>query len=158
MKSTSRLHSGFRKGFTLTELAFVLVIGGIIIGIALLAFSKMYSPTVANSEYSRAMQVIGAVERASSDAGGAYPAAAAGSAVPSVVAVSNQMGGNTADVAGWQYGCPAAGTTATITTGSLSSATVASILASKITGSSPNWTAAAAGSVVTITKSNLLCQ
>lgn len=150
-------YKGFRKGFTMTELAFVLVIAGLVITVGLMAFNKMYSPTVANNEYGKAMQIIGAVERAAGDAGGSYPSAAAGTAVSSTLAVSNQMGGNTADLAGWQYGCPAAGTQATITSTTLSSTVVANLLASKINGSSPNWHAGAAGSVVTITKSNILC-
>ncbi|MCL4432130.1 MAG: prepilin-type N-terminal cleavage/methylation domain-containing protein [Epsilonproteobacteria bacterium] len=149
---------GFRKGFTMTELAFVLVIGGLVITVGLMAFNKMYSPTVANNEYSKAMQVMGAVERAAGDSGGTYPAYNAGTMIPAATAVSNQMGGNTRDVAGWQYGCPAAATTATITTNTLSSTTVASLLATKINGSSPNWAATPAGSVVTITKNNILCQ
>lgn len=149
---------GFRKGFTMTELAFVLVIAGLVITVGLMAFNKMYSPTVANNEYSKAMQVIGAVERAAGDAGGSYPAAAAATAVSATAAVSNQMGGNVADLTGWRYGCPAAGTTATITSTTLSSSVVASLLATKINGSSPNWAASASGSVVTVTKSNILCQ
>lgn len=149
---------GFRKGFTMIELIFVLVIGGIVMAMGFVGFTKIYIPTVANSEYSKTMQVIGAVERAAGDSGGSFPAAAAATAISSTATVSNQMGGNTADLSGWKYGCPAAGTTATITTGTLSSATVASLLATKINGSSPNWSASASGSVVTITKSNILCQ
>lgn len=157
MVNTSQ-RKGFRKGFTMIELGLGLVIAGIVMSIGLLAFNKMNTPTVANSEYSKAMQVIGAVERASGDAGGSFPAAAAATAISSTAAVSNQMGGNTADLAGWKYSCLAAGTTATITTTTLASNTVASLLASKVNGSSPNWAASATGAVVTITKSNILCQ
>lgn len=150
---------GFRKGFTMTELVFVLVLGGILIVGGLLGFNKVYTPTVANSEYSKAMQLISAVERAASDNTGRYPLQATAAAVSSVTKVVNQMGGsaNVGDLNGWTYQCT--GSVATITTAAMATESIAGLLQGKINGSSPNWVAAnpTATHTVSITKSNVTC-
>ena len=148
-----------RKGFTTTELAFVLAIAAILMIVGLMAFNKMYTPSVANSEYSKAMQVIGAAERAAADNAGAFPTYAAATAITVAAApnITNQMGGNVADLAGWTYGCAAGDVT--VITGALTSAEVTSLLAKKITSSSPNWiaTADSVAKKVTMKKSGITC-
>lgn len=148
---------GFKKGFTMVELTLVLVLVGVIVTIGMLAFNKLYAPTVAGNEYSKTMQVIGAVERAAGDNGGRFPAEGGAEInIDATSVVKAQMGGNTGDLSGWTYIC--SGTSATIKTAELSSTTVATLLTQKIIGSSPSWSAVNNGDkTVSITKSNVTC-
>lgn len=146
-----------KKGFTLIELTLVLVILGLLVGAAITNFGKVFSPTQATNEYSRTMQVIGAAERAAGDNAGQYPIASAGTAVSATASIAAQMGGNTADLAGWTYSC--VGTTATITTATLESSSVTTILSTKVSASSPNWvpTPDTVNKIVTFVKTNVTC-
>lgn len=146
-----------RKGFTIIELVFVLVIVGLLLVGGLMGFNKIYAPTVASTEYGRVSQVLGAIERARADNGGSYPAVAAGTSLTAVGAskIYNQMGGtaNMGDLAGYTYGCTAgASSTVTVKTTTLSSTTIADLVRGKVSASSPSWTPDAAGtSLVTLT-------
>lgn len=139
-----------RKGFMTVELG--LVLGLImIIGVAgLFGYMKMKTPTQANSDFAKAMQVVGAVERAAADASGAYPIQASAAAISAVSKISNQMGGNVADLSGWTYQCTAS--TVTVVASGLADATEASLVATKVQNGSPNWTATASGTTVTMSK------
>ncbi|OGS70692.1 MAG: hypothetical protein A3F91_09265 [Flavobacteria bacterium RIFCSPLOWO2_12_FULL_35_11] len=161
-KKIKTCHS-MRNGLTLMELSLSLVIVGVVFVSGLFAFNKLYAPTVANSEFGRVTQLIGAIERARGDNMGAYPALAAATDVAATAnPISNQMGGiaSATDLLGWTYGC-AAGTssTVTLTTAAFSTSTVADLVRTKTASAFPQWVADASGtSSVTFTLSGIACK
>lgn len=132
-----------RKGFLTTELALGLALITVIGLAGVYGYMKMNGPTTASSEYSRALQVVGAVERAAQDNSGAYPVEASAVSIDSTntPTLYNQMGGNVADLAGWTYEC--ATTKATIVSSAYSSPEIASMVAQKVNSGSPGWSATA---------------
>lgn len=155
-------YKSVRPGFTLGEIAMVLVIGGILLGGGLYAFNKVYVPTVANDNFGKVSQLIAAVERAKGDNRGAYPVMAAGTSIAtSANAISNQMGGtaNATDLIGWTYGCASgASSTITLTSPTYTSATIADLVRNKANTAFPQWTTDAPGTaVISLTLPNSVC-
>lgn len=151
-----------RKGFTLIELIFVLVIVSALVIAGLSQYNKMKAPTQANGEFAKISQLLGGIDRAAGEASGAYPALTALAISGSDNAISIQMGGAAVlgDITGWTYNCAAgASSTVTVTTSALTSTVLADLVRSKIRGAFPAWTPNADGNdQVVLTLSGAVCQ
>lgn len=162
MKIQRKVSTTWRKAMTVTELAMVILIAGIILGIAFFAVPKLISWAKGNSGSSQIGNVLVIVEDKKNDNGGAYPAQAAATAITSITGLYNALGGanGTKDIAGWTYSCPVgSGQTITIVTSSFESSSIQSSIIDKVNGRYAPWAAAASGTnAVTITKSNVTCQ
>jgi len=151
-----------RKGFTLIELIFVLVIVTTLVIYGLSQYNKMKAPTQANGEFAKIAQLLGGIDRAAGEAHGSYPALTALAISGSDNAISIQMGGGSVitDIAGWTYNCAAgASSTITVTTSALTSTVLADLVRSKVRGAFPAWTPNANGNAqVVLTLSGVVCQ
>ncbi|MBX6424107.1 type II secretion system protein [Thermosulfurimonas sp. F29] len=163
-KSVAFAEDGIKKcrnkreeGFTLTELAFVIVIAAILILGAVVGYNKIYKPSQATTEFRRVSQVIAAVERVKADNGGAYLAAS--DRIQNIPRIVRQLSGNVNDVGGWTYDCPA-GTpsTLTITTTPYADTVVRDLIIDKINNNLTPWTATASGNAIQIQLANVSCR
>jgi len=148
-----------RKGMGTMDLALALVIFVVVIGGSILAYKKLYIPSMGDSAFKQISSVVSAIERTKMSNDYAFPTANVANlnAVPLVL---DELGGvnNSRDVANWTYDCSAgSGQTVTLTTTAFSDPTIANIAANKANTTLRPWTAIVAGSVVSVTLANATC-
>ena len=148
-----------RKGMTIVETGFAIVIGLVVIVGAIAGYKKMYIPMKGDAAFSKESSVINALERTKMSNSGVYPAASTAK-LSTISMIQNELGGasNSVDVADWTYGCSAgSGKTITLTSTPYDDPTVAAIASQKINSSLSPWTASVSGNTVTAKLANVTC-
>lgn len=162
-----RRREGSDKGMTILEIALVIVIAAIIIGVALKVYQKINARTVANAKFQVLSQLLTAVDTVANERGGVYPDSS-GNIDPNstdngIKAIVNTLGGQKAafEFRQWTYDCPNGnGSTITIHAYGFENTTIRDLVVDKInSGEFSGWTAAPGGSdsEIILTKNNVVC-
>lgn len=156
-----RTYRSSRKGMSLIEVSIVLIVAAIVMGGIFMISSKMMTGSRAESTLQSFRGLVSAIEKASVNNLGVYPASAAG-AISANSILTTELGGANAirDLSGWTYAC-AAGTNSTITivTAAFEDAGVRNSMLMRINGSYAPWVAAVNGATaLTITRTGVKCQ
>lgn len=150
---------GFRNGNSMIEIGVVMIIAAVGISAALLAYKKLFIPMQGDAAFSQISSVVDATERSKNTSGGTYPVASSAK-IPTVTNLLIELGGidQSRDVADWTYSCTAgSGQTITIVTSPYSSEVIAQLAATKVVSNKAPWTATVAGTTVTVTMANAVC-
>lgn len=149
-----------RSAFTMIEMIAVLVVAGIAAFYIYSSYRKSRAGEEAKNAAMRATAVVEALENIKDFNSGAYPVSAT-KKISSLPQISRELGGTSGitDISNWTYKCSAGtSTTVTLTTGALSSADLANMVADRINGQLAPWTASASGNKIKITRANAVCK
>ena len=148
-----------RLGFTIIEVAIVLVFAGAAAVAVFLIYNQLYLPSVANNKHEEIASVIAGVDRSRRLNNNVYPTGSGGD-ITTIPNITNSLGGANAvkNLTGWTYSCPAgSGSTITITTTPYEDQVVRDLVVSLVNSNNAPWTATASGNRVVVTKSNVTC-
>jgi len=150
-----------RKGLTLIETLFVIVLLFIVLAGVFNAFPKLKGKLGVMGLNSSATMVIGGVESAKSQYGNGRYIASSKKAIPDIKALKLSLGGEkaTESLSDWTYECPdGASSTITITTPDIQSEDARDGLEMSFNSKNSDWVATVNGDTVEFTLDKVLCK